>query len=181
MIREIIRYGSTVLRRKAVPVTSVDDGVQELIEDLFDTLAEADGVGLAAPQIGVSRRVIVVDISAAEAAQPPLALVNPVVEAGRGTAVAEEGCLSIPEVYGEVPRHTDVDISALDHEGRPFAFSAGGFFARVLQHEIDHLDGRLFIDHMPPLKRQLLRGALKRIRKEGEQWDREHPAAPVPR
>ena len=176
MIRDIVQYGSKVLRRKAVPVTSVDDGVKELIDDLFDSLAEADGVGLAAPQIGVSRRVIVVDISAAEAAKPPLALVNPVIDAGRGADIAEEGCLSIPEVYGEVSRYADVDISALDHDGRPFAFTAEGFFARVLQHEIDHLDGRLFIDHLPPLKRQLLRGALKRIRREGEQWDREHPA-----
>ena len=181
MIRQIVQYGSKVLRRKAVPVTSVDDGVKGLIEDLLDTLAEADGVGLAAPQIGVCRRVIVVDISAAEAGQPPVALVNPVVDAGRGTATAEEGCLSIPEVYGEVSRYSDVDISALDHEGRPFAFTAEGFYARVLQHEIDHLEGRLFIDHLPPLKRQLLRGALKRIRKEGEQWDREHPASPNPR
>ena len=177
MIREIVQYGSKVLRRKAAPVTSLDDGVKGLIQDLFDTLAEAEGVGLAAPQIGVSRRVIVVDISAAEAEQPPLALVNPVVDAGRGSITAEEGCLSIPEVYGEVSRYTDVDISALDHEGRPFEFTAGGFFGRVLQHEIDHLEGRLFIDHLPPLKRQLLRGTLKRIRKEGEQWDREHPAA----
>lgn len=174
MTREIVLYGSKVLRRKALPVTSVDAEVKALIQDLFDTLAEADGVGLAAPQIGVSRRVIVVDISAAEARHPPVALVNPVVDAGRGSITAEEGCLSIPEVYGEVSRYTDVDVSALDHEGRPFAFTAEGFFARVLQHEIDHLDGRLFIDHLPPLKRQLLRGALKRIRKEGEEWDRRH-------
>ncbi len=176
MIREILQYGSKVLRRKALPVTSVDAEVNGLVEDLFDTLAEADGVGLAAPQIGVSRRVIVVDISGAEALQPPVALINPVVEAGPGTAIAEEGCLSIPEVYGEVSRPTEVTISALDHEGCPVEFPAEGFFARVLQHEIDHLDGRLFIDHLPPLKRQLLRGALKRIRKEGELWDRRHLA-----
>ena len=174
MIREIVRYGSKVLRRKALPVTSVDAEVNALIQDLFDTLAEADGVGLAAPQIGVSRRVIVVDISAAQADQPPMALVNPAIDAGEGTATAEEGCLSIPDLYGEVPRFTEVTISALDHEGCAFELAAQGFFARVLQHEIDHLDGRLFIDHMPPLKRQLLRGPLKRIRKEGEEWDRRH-------
>lgn len=177
MIREIVRYGSKVLRRRADPVTEVDDGVRALIRDLFDSLAEAEGVGLAAPQIGVSRRVIVVDISSSETAMPPIALINPVIDIGQGMATAEEGCLSIPEVYGDVARYTNIDVTALDQTGQPFQFNAEGFYARVLQHEIDHLDGKLFIDHMAPLKRQLLRGALKRIKKEGEQWDKRHMVA----
>jgi peptide deformylase len=174
LIREIVQYGSKVLRRKAAPVAEVDAEVGTLIQDLFDTLGEAEGVGLAAPQIGVSRRVIVVDVSGAEPQQPPLALVNPVIDIGQGMATAEEGCLSIPEVYGEVSRYTNVTVSALDRRGEPFQFAAEGFYARVLQHEIDHLDGKLFIDYLAPLKRQLLRGALKRIKKEGEQWDKRH-------
>lgn len=174
MVREIVQYGSKVLRRCADPVATVDDEVRSLIRDLFDSLEEAEGVGLAAPQIGVSRRVIIVDISDAEDGVPPIALINPVIEIGQGMATAEEGCLSIPDVYGEVARYTNIDVSALDQNGQAFRFNAEGFYARVLQHEIDHLDGKLFIDHIAPLKRQLMRGALKRIKKEGEQWDKRH-------
>ena len=154
MIREIVQYGSKVLRGKAAQVSQVDVDVRGLIKDLFDTLDEADGVGLAAPQIGVLRRVIVVDVSGAEPQFPPIALVNPVVKIGQGMATAEEGCLSIPDLYGDVSRYTNVEISALDQDGQPFEFTAEGFYARVLQHEIDHLDGKLFIDYLPPLKRQ---------------------------
>lgn len=174
MIREIVQYGSKVLLRKADPVAVVDDEVRSLIRDLFDSLKEAEGVGLAAPQIGVSRRVIIVDVTHTEPSLPPIALVNPVIDIGQGMATAEEGCLSIPELYADVSRYTNIDISALDQNGQPFKFNAEGFYARVLQHEIDHLDGKLFIDHIAPLKRQLMRGALKRIKKEGEEWDKRH-------
>ena len=177
MVREIVQYGSKILRRKANPVAVVDDGVRALIRDLFDSLAEADGVGLAAPQIGVSRRVIIVDIANAEPIVPPIALVNPVIDIGQGMITAEEGCLSIPDVYGDVARYTNIDVSALDQDGEPFKFNADGFYARVLQHEIHHLDGKLFIDYVAPLKRQLMRGALKRIKKDGEQWDKRHMIA----
>lgn len=174
MNREIVKYGAKVLRRVAAPVAAVDSEVAGLVEDLFDSLAEAEGVGLAAPQIGVSRRVIVVDVSAVEADKPPLALINPVIVEASGEAVAEEGCLSIPELYGDVSRYTEIEIDSTDVNGETYRFEAEGFYARVLQHEIDHLDGRLFIDYLPALKRSLMRGALKRIRKEGEAWDREH-------
>ncbi len=177
MVREIVRYGSRILRRKAKPVSEVDADLRGLIRDLFDSLAEAEGVGLAAPQIGVSRRVIVLDISGTESNIPPLALVNPVIEIGQGMAIAEEGCLSIPEVYGDVSRYTNIDVTALDQAGETFRFNAEGFYCRVLQHEIDHLHGKLFIDHLTPLKRQLMRGALKRIKKEGEEWDKRHVIA----
>ncbi len=174
MIREIVMYGSKVLRREADSVATVDSEVSGLVRDLFDTLAEADGVGLAAPQIGVLRRVIIVDISGAEPDAPPLALINPVIDIGQGMATAEEGCLSIPDVYGDVPRYTNIEVSALDVHGEPFKLNAEGFMARVLQHEIDHLDGKLFIDYLPPLKRTLLRGPLKRLKREGEAWDKRH-------
>ena len=174
MVREIVMYGSKVLRRKADAVDGADPATRALIQDLFDSLAEADGVGLAAPQIGVSQRVIVVDVSAQERDRPPIGLINPRVTVGEGMSIAEEGCLSIPDVYGDVPRYTNIEVEALDRDGEPFTFKADGFYARVLQHEIDHLDGILFVDHISPLKRQLLRGALKRLKREGETWDRRH-------
>ena len=174
MIREIVKYGSKVLRRKADAVGGTNAATQSLIQDLFDSLEEADGVGLAAPQIGVSQRVIVVDVSTSEKDIPPLALIDPHITIGEGMSIAEEGCLSIPEAYGDVKRYTNIEVEALDRDGAPFKFSAEGFYARVLQHEIDHLDGILFVDHISSLKRQLLRGALKRLKKEGETWDRRH-------
>ena len=141
-------YGSKVLRREADSVAAVDAEVSGLVQDLFDTLEEADGVGLAAPQIGVSRRVIVVDISGAEPNAPPIALVNPVIDIGQGMATAEEGCLSIPDVYGDVSRYTNIEVTALDQAGEPFKLNAEGFMARVLQHEIDHLEGVFFVDRL---------------------------------
>ena len=174
MVREIVMYGSQVLRQKAAPVKAVDAGIKALIQDLFDSMRQAEGVGLAAPQIGVLEQVIVVDVSAQEPDKPPLALVNPKILSVVGTVVAEEGCLSLPDLYGEVKRPAQVEIEALDAHGEPFKFAADGYYARVLLHEVDHLDGKLFIDYISPLKRQLMRGALKRLKKEGERWDQEH-------
>ena len=173
MVREIVKFGSQALRRKAAPVEAVDDAVKILIQDLFDSMQSAAGVGLAAPQIGVLRRVIVVDVSAQEEDKPPIALVNPRILGTAGTIVAEEGCLSLPDLYAEVKRAAQIEVEALDVQGESFRFAATGYYARALQHEIDHLDGKLFIDYISPLKRQLMRGALKRLKKEGEQWDRE--------
>ena len=174
MVREIVKYGSRVLRGKATPVEAVDDEISSLIDDLFDSMKEADGVGLAAPQLGALKRVIVVDVSHQEPDQPPIALINPRIVGQEGTVVAEEGCLSLPELFGEVERAACVEVEALDGKGSTFKFSADGYYARVLQHEVDHLNGKLFIDYISPLKRQLMRGALKRLKKEGEQWDREN-------
>ena len=172
--REIVVFGSKALRRKCDPVQAVDGEVTGLVQDLFDTLAGADGVGLAAPQIGVTRRVLVVDVSSQEKNRPPIALINPVISEGRGLAIGEEGCLSIPELYGDVQRYTSVDVEALNLNGDPFKISPEGFYARVIQHEIDHLDGKLFIDYLTPIKRQLMRGALKRLKRIGELWDKRH-------
>ncbi|MEW6754282.1 MAG: peptide deformylase [Candidatus Latescibacterota bacterium] len=173
MQREVLKYGARVLRQVCAPVEQVDDEVRALIEDLFDSMHAADGVGLAAPQIGVARRVIVVDVTRQEPQHEPVALVNPRLASGTGSMVAEEGCLSFPDLYGDVERLATVEVEALDASGEAVCIRAEGFFARVLQHEIDHLDGKLFIDRLSPLKRQLLHGALKRLRKEGEAWDRE--------
>jgi peptide deformylase len=174
MRREIVKFGSRLLRQKCVPVEQVDDDIRALVPDLFDSMSAAEGVGLAAPQIGVLRRVVVIDVSRQEPAHPPLALINPRVIRAQGEQLGEEGCLSFPDLYGEVRRHAQVQVEALDLEGRAFTTGGESFYARALQHEIDHLDGKLFIDHLSPLKRQLMRGALRRLKKEGETWDREH-------
>ena len=174
MVREIVKFGSRMLRQRCAPVERVDGEIEKLIDDLFDSMSQAEGVGLAAPQIGVGKRVIVIDVSAQEPQHPPMALINPKMVASTGLVVAEEGCLSLPELFGEVKRFAEVEIAALDARGESFQFKADGFYARALQHELDHLEGKLFIDHISPLKRQLMRGALKRLKKEGEQWDREN-------
>ena len=167
-------FGAKVLRQIAKPVDGVDQEIKSLIRDLFDSMNNADGVGLAAPQIGVSKRVIVVDVSKQEGGAPPIALVNPRIVDKRGSVTGEEGCLSFPDLYADVERAATIEVDAIDANGGAFKFSADGYYARVLQHEIDHLEGKLFIDHISPLKRQLMRGALKRLKKEGEQWDRDH-------
>jgi peptide deformylase len=174
MVHEIVKFGSRVLRQKCAPVAQVNGEIEQLVEDLFDSMRDAEGVGLAAPQIGVLKRVVVVDVSAQEPNRPPLALINPEIVDCNGIIVAEEGCLSLPELFGEVKRHTEVEIKALDIKGEPFQFRTDGFFSHALQHEVDHLEGKLFIDHISSLKRQLMRGALKRLKKEGEQWDQDN-------
>jgi len=139
--------GSPVLRQRAAPVASVDAAVRELVDDLLDTMRAAKGVGLAANQVGIARRVAVVDVG--EDDPPPLVLVNPrIVTASDERETAEEGCLSIPDIYGEVERALSVTLEALDRDGRSYRTELSGFKARAVQHEIDHLDGVLFLDHL---------------------------------
>ncbi|HSL91305.1 MAG TPA: peptide deformylase [Candidatus Limnocylindrales bacterium] len=149
MLRPILIYPDPFLTKKASPVSRVDDTIRELIRDLFETMRSASGVGLAATQIGAGKRVIVVDISHVEQEAAPLALVNPEIVESKGLEEGTEGCLSIPGVEGVVPRAESVLVKALDAQGRPVQISAGGLLARALQHEIDHLDGILFIDRIP--------------------------------
>jgi peptide deformylase len=149
MLRPILIYPDPLLLRKAVPVSRVDDKIRELVRDLFETMRAASGVGLAATQIGVGKRVIVVDISHVEQDLAPLALVNPEIVESRGLEEGTEGCLSIPGVEGVVPRAESVLVKAQDEQGRPVQIPARGLLARALQHEIDHLDGVLFIDRIP--------------------------------
>lgn len=133
--------GDPVLRAKAKPVAKVTKRIQKLLRDMEETMYAADGVGLAAPQIGVLERLIVVD-----AGDGPIHIVNPVLEHGEGSEIDREGCLSIPGVYGYVDRYARVVVSGLDPKGKPIWIDGQGLLARVLQHEIDHLDGILFID-----------------------------------
>ena len=160
-LRPLHLLGSPVLRQRAHEVAGVDDGVRALIADLFDTMRAAKGVGLASNQIGVARRVAVVSVEDAG----EYALVNPVVLESGGTQVGEEGCLSIPEIYADVERADRVVVEAMDEHGVRRRIEASGFLARAIQHEIDHLDGMLFLDRVSPLKRRRLLADWKKSRK----------------
>jgi len=163
-VRTLHLLGSPLLRQQAGAVAHVDDTARGLVEDLFETMRAAKGVGLAANQIGVARRVAVVDIGDED--PPPLVLINPViVERGEEDETAEEGCLSIPEIFGDVVRSERVVVEALDQEGRRYRAEARGYKARAIQHEIDHLDGILFLDHLSAVKRNLLLSKWKKSRK----------------
>ena len=161
--------GSPILRQETVPVTAVTDDIRRLIDDMFDTMYAAHGIGLAAPQVGRRERVTVVDAERDRANPRPLVLVNPEIVARNGTVRGEEGCLSIPEIYGDVDRAATVVVRALDRDGRPFEIDASELLSRCLQHEIDHLHGRLFIDYLSILKR---RAALSK-------WDEERDKYPT--
>jgi peptide deformylase len=163
-LRPLHLLGSPVLRQRAEPVAVVDAEVRRLVEDLFDTMYASKGVGLAANQVGIARRVAVVDVG--KESPEPLVLVNPViVSRGVATEIEEEGCLSIPEIFGDVERPASVVVQALDRDGAPYRLEATGYQARAIQHEIDHLDGVLFLDHLSAVKRGLLMSKWKRLRK----------------
>jgi peptide deformylase len=161
MLRKIEMLGSEVLRRRADEIEAPDAELDRLIDDMFETMYDARGIGLAAPQIGISRRLIVVDVN--EPDVKPFALINPrIVESGDVRAKDEEGCLSIPGVSGVVERPLTVVVEGLDRAGNPVRIEAEAMLARCLQHEIDHLDGVLFVDRMSPLKRNMV---LRKYRK----------------
>jgi peptide deformylase len=154
-------FPDPVLREAAAPVADVDDAVRKLIADMGETMRAAPGVGLAAPQVGVQRRVLVYSIGPEE---PIHALVNPEIVERSGETVADEGCLSIPELSYPVARAQSIVVRALDGEGRSSSYAAEDFEARVIQHEIDHLDGVLFIDRlMPAARRDALRTLRERV------------------
>jgi len=173
-IREIELLGSEVLRTPGEEVEAFDDELRDLVRDMFQTMYHADGIGLAAPQIGVSLRLFVIDVPEdhVEEGQEAFraAVVNPrVVEVGDETDKAPEGCLSIPGLEGVVERPSSVVIEAFDPEGEPMRIEAGGLVSRALQHEVDHLDGVLFIDRVSPLKRKMLLKKWKKARAEAEE------------
>ncbi len=157
-VRDIHVLGSPVLREPGKPVTAVDDEVRRLVADLFETMQAARGIGLAANQVGVARRVAVIDAEGER-----LVLINPRIMEASGESTGEEGCLSIPEMFADVTRPDQVVLEALDADGNPYRAELAGLLARVAQHEIDHLDGILFLDHLSLFKRQRL---LAKWRKE---------------
>ena len=166
-VLKIEMLGSEVLRRRAAEIETVDDDLRALIRNMFDTMYEAEGIGLAGPQVGVEQRVVVVDIR--EEGSTPMALVNPrIVESASDTDKAEEGCLSIPGVAGVVERPITVVVEALSDTGEPMRIEADGLLARCLQHEVDHLDGVLFVDRLSPLKRNMVLKRYRALVSEGQ-------------
>jgi peptide deformylase len=163
---EILHHPDPRLRIKAQPVTQFDDRLQRLIDDLFETMYAAPGVGLAATQVGVARRVAVLDCAGDRAAPEPLVIINPEILEPREPQMMEEGCLSVPGAAEKVDRYNRLRLRALDRQGQPFELEAEGLLAQAVQHEIDHLDGKLYIDKLSSLKRERL---LKKLLKAGKQ------------
>lgn len=163
-ILDILHFPDTRLRNIAKPVAQVDDSVRRLIDDLFETMYEAPGIGLAAIQVNDPRRVIVVDTT--EDRSRPLALVNPEILSEDGVEEMDEGCLSVPGVYETVRRAERVRVRFLDRDGNPVEMDVDGLLAVCIQHEIDHLDGKLFVDYLSSLKRQRIR---KKLEKDARQ------------
>ena len=153
-VLEIRMFGDPVLREPAEPVESFDDELRALVADMMETMYAAEGVGLAGPQVGVARRVFVYDVREPE--HPPGAIVNPRVVAREGSTKEEEGCLSVPGLTALVERAERVVVEGLDPDGREVRVEADGLLSRCLQHEIDHLDGILFLDRVSPIQRRML-------------------------
>jgi peptide deformylase len=171
---EILHFPDPRLRIKAKPLAAVSDATRVLIKDMLETMYAAPGIGLAATQVGVDQRVIVVDVS--EDGDEPLAFINPEILSQEGTEVMQEGCLSVPGVYEDVERAERIRVRALDRDGRQVEFDADGLLAVCIQHEIDHLNGKLFVDYLSELKRKRIK---KRIEKEERELkERRSSAAP---
>lgn len=169
---EILAFPDPRLAQKSTPVEVVDDGIRRLIDDMFETMYQSDGVGLAAPQVGVNKRIIVLDCGTrpeGESPETPLgpreprAIVNPEIVSRSGAILWEEGCLSVPGYVDEVERAEKVTVRGLDRDGQPLTIEADGLLAVCLQHEIDHLDGVLFVDRLSRLKQTMVKKKLKKL------------------
>jgi peptide deformylase len=163
-ILTILEFPDERLRKKATDVVSVDEKIKKLLEDMLETMYESKGVGLAATQVNVQKRVIVIDVSEDKTA--PMFLINPEIIAKDGVKESEEGCLSVPSFYETVKRAEHVRVKALGKDGKPFEFEATELLAVCVQHEIDHLDGKLFVDYLSPLKRQRIKSKLEKIHRQ---------------
>ena len=162
-IQKIFQYPEPVLRKETEKIAAFDESLAELVEDMAETMYDAPGIGLAAPQIGKSIKLIVVDTSEnQEGEKQYMPLVNPEIIAHEGTQLDEEGCLSVPELTANVKRYSRITVAYQDLQGQPHELSTENRFAVVLQHEIDHLNGILFIDHLSPLKRNLYKKKVKK-------------------
>lgn len=168
MILEVKTFPDKVLRVKAEPVKTIDDSIIKLLDNMVQTMHAKNGVGLAAPQVGVSKRIIVIDTSAGEDDGMILRVINPEIISEEGEQLGEEGCLSVPGEYENVRRAEKVTVKAMDEEGNQYTMEAEGFLARVFQHEIDHLNGVLFIDRLPSYKRDIVKKTIKKRIAEGD-------------
>lgn len=166
MIRTILTYPNPELKKKSVPVTIITDKIRELARDMAETMYDAPGVGLAAPQIGVHQRVIVIDVSPKDEPSNLIVAINPEIVHAEGESYEEEGCLSVPKYAANVRRHAKVVVKALDPEGEEVTYQADGLLAIAFQHEIDHLDGALFVDHLSPLKKDIFRKKYRHLVEE---------------
>jgi len=163
-ILDILHFPDPRLRNRAKAVSVVDETIGRLVDDMLETMYQAPGIGLAATQVNVAKRVVVIDIS--EEKDQPLCLINPEILEKEGVEQMEEGCLSVPGIYELVTRANQIRVRALDRDGKPFELAAEGLLAVCIQHELDHLEGKLFVDYLSSLKRQRIR---KRLEKEGRQ------------
>ncbi|MEO7251520.1 MAG: peptide deformylase [Arenimonas sp.] len=163
----IIEFPDPRLRTVAKPVALVDKLIQKLIADMFETMYEAPGIGLAATQVDVHQRLLVLDIS--EDKSQPMVFINPEILSSEGSQVYQEGCLSVPGIYADVTRASNITVKALDREGKEFQLSTEGLLAVCIQHEMDHLAGKVFVDYLSPLKRELVKKKLAKQRRLAEE------------
>ena len=161
-LRKIITIGHETLSRKSDPIENIDDGVRDLARDMVETLHAAPGIGLSAPQVNAPVRLIVVDLSIGEKPEDLIVMINPEILSREGSCVREEGCLSVPEVFEKVTRPRKIAVRGLDLDGNEKVMEAEDLLARVFCHEIDHLEGKLFVDRLSPLKRGLIRKKFKK-------------------
>jgi peptide deformylase len=168
MIYPIVKYGDPVLDKPSEPITKFDDDLRKLVEDMFESMYAAHGVGLAAPQIGISKRIAVVDVTFKEDPEARLVLINPEIVDKEGRQRGTEGCLSIPEFREEVTRPQRVTVRAQDIDGKFYEHTGEDLLARAFVHETDHLNGKLYISHISALKRDLIKRRIKKLVKAGE-------------
>ena len=160
---EILHFPDPRLRKKATPVDEVNDQVRQTVNDMFETMYQAPGIGLAATQVDIQRQIIVIDVSEDKSA--PLCLINPEIIAKDGEEEMQEGCLSVPGVFENVQRAENITVKALDQNGDEFTLEAEGLLAVCIQHEMDHLDGKLFVDYLSPLKMQRIKKKMLKMKK----------------
>ena len=168
MIHPIVKYGDPVLETPTKPVEKFDDELQALVKDMFESMYAAQGIGLAAPQIGLSTRVAVIDVSVGKNEEAKIVCANPEIVHAEGEQREEEGCLSVPGFRGYVARPQYVTVRAFDVTGKEFEMRGEGLLARAFCHEIDHLNGTLFLSHLGMLKRDLIRRKIRKMKKAGE-------------
>jgi peptide deformylase len=162
-VLDILEFPDERLRTRAKPVEAVTDEIRQLVDDMFETMYAAPGIGLAATQVNVHQRVVVIDISREK--DQPLCLINPVIVAKDGIEQHEEGCLSVPGIYETVERADHIKVEALNRDGEKFVLETGDLLAVCIQHELDHLEGKLFVDYLSPLKRNRIKKKLEKQKK----------------